>query len=181
MEGKTDAVHLIVGDVRDLYPDLEVIGLGITGRIMRLAHYLEVGREEQLAEFGLTFPDFDVLATMRRRGGSEAMKVGTLQRWILLSSGGTTKRLDRLESRGLIERLRDPNDRRGVLIRLTPQGIALIDEAIPAITRFENDLVSSAISSDQQRSVVADGLRRLLIDQETSRSRASKGPTTTHT
>jgi DNA-binding MarR family transcriptional regulator len=168
MEGKPDSVHLIVGDVRDLYPDLEVIGLGITGRIMRLAHYLEAGREEQLAEFDLTFPDFDVLATMRRRGGSEAIKVGTLQRWILLSSGGTTKRLDRLESGGLIERLRDPNDRRGVLIRLTPQGIALIDEAIPAITRFENDLVSNAISSDQQRSVVADGLRRLLVDQENS-------------
>jgi DNA-binding MarR family transcriptional regulator len=166
MEGKTDAVHQIVGDVRDLYPDLEVIGLGITGRIMRLAHYLEAGREEQLAEFDLTFPDFDVLATMRRRGGSDTIKVGTLQRWILLSSGGTTKRLDRLESRGLIERLRDPNDRRGVLIRLTTQGIALIDQAIPAITRFENDLVSKAIESEQQRSLVADGLRRLLVDQE---------------
>jgi DNA-binding MarR family transcriptional regulator len=166
MEDRTDAVHQIVGDVRDLYPDLEVIGLGITGRIMRLAHYLEAGREEQLAAFDLTFPDFDVLATMRRRGGADAIKVGALQRWILLSSGGTTKRLDRLESRGLIERLRDPDDRRGVLIRLTSQGIALIDQAIPAITRLENDLVARAIDSEHQRSLVADGLHRLLVDQE---------------
>jgi DNA-binding MarR family transcriptional regulator len=166
MEGKTDAVHQIVGDVRDLYPDLDVIGLGITGRILRLAHYLEGARERRLAEFGLTFPDFDVLATMRRRVGSDAIKVGLLQRSILLSSGGTTKRLDRLESRGLIERLRDPDDRRGVLIRLTPRGIEVVDEAIPAITRVENDLVSTAISSEEQRVLVADGLRRLLVDQE---------------
>jgi hypothetical protein len=55
-----------------------------------------------------------------------------------------------------------------VLIRQTPRGIEVVDEAIPAITRVENDLVSTAISSEEQRVLVADGLRRLLVDQETT-------------
>jgi DNA-binding MarR family transcriptional regulator len=165
-ESTADALTGIVQDVHDLYPELEVIGLSITGRILRLARYLEARREEQLSAFRLSVPDFDVLATMRRRAGAEAINVREIQRSMMLSSGGTTKRLDRLETAGLIERLRDPKDRRGVLIQLTSQGLELIDEAIPAITRFENQLIEAAIASDKERSRVADGLRRLLLAQE---------------
>jgi hypothetical protein len=112
-----DVVDGIVDDVFALYPGIEVSGLPITGRVMRLARYLEALREQWLGEFGLTVPDFDVLATMRRTAGNTATNVRELQRSMMLSSGGTTKRLDRLERAGLIERLPDPNDRRGVLIR----------------------------------------------------------------
>lgn len=160
-----DVLDGVVRDVRDLYPELDVIGLPIVGRVLRLARFLEGRRETQLGEYGLTVPDFDVLATMRRQAGDEAINIRELQRSMMLSSGGTTKRLDRLEAAGHIERLPDPNDRRGVLIRLTPKGRALIDDILPAITRAENAVVSSAIDADEG-AVVADGLRRLLIAQE---------------
>ena len=165
-----DVVDGIVDDVFDLYPGIEVNGLPITGRVMRLARYLEALREQWLGEFGLTVPDFDVLATMRRTAGNAAINVRELQRSMMLSSGGTTKRLDRLEHAGLIERLPDPNDRRGVLIRLTPAGIELIDQAIPAITAHENEVVGNAIPSTRRRDQVADGLRRLLLDRERAES-----------
>lgn len=161
-----DAIDGIVDDVHDLYPGIDVIGLPIAGRIMRLARYLEAHRERRLGEYGLTVPDFDVLATMRRRAGDAAINVRDLQHSMMLSSGGTTKRLDRLERAGLIERLPDPSDRRGVLIRLTPTGLGLIDEVIPAITRSENDLVGGAITTQRDRERVAEGLRRLLLDRE---------------
>jgi len=161
-----DVVDGIVQDVVDLYPGIDVIGLPITGRVLRLARYLEALRERRLADFGLTVPDFDVLASMRRRAGTASINVRDLQRSMMLSSGGTTKRLDRLEGADLIERLPDPNDRRGVLIRLTPAGLTLIDEAIPAITALENDVVGHAITSSRHRDEVAGGLRRMLLAHE---------------
>jgi DNA-binding MarR family transcriptional regulator len=158
----------IVEEVRDWLPDIAVDGLPITGRILRLARHLEDGRQRELAPFGLTVADFDLLATLRRRAADESIKVGDLQRSLMLSSGGTTKRLDRLEAAGLVERLPDPNDRRGTLIRLSESGRGLIDDAVPAITRYESDLVTSAVGTSRSRATVEDALRQMLIAQEGS-------------
>ena len=163
----TDALDEVVDEVRREYPDLDVIGLPITGRVMRLARHLEQRREELLSGFGLTLGDFDMLATMRRKhADTRPMNVSVLQRSLMLSSGGTTKRLDRLEAAGFVERRPDPDDRRGVLIALTPDGHELIDEALVAVTRDEAELVAAVVPRDRARDQVVDGLRRLLIDLE---------------
>ena len=163
---QTDAVDQVVNDLRRWRPDLEVIGLPITGRVLRLAQYLTSGREQQLAEFGLTVADFDVLATLRRRAGAESVNVGDLQHAMMLSSSGVTKRLDRLASAQLIERHPDPNDRRGVLIKLTQTGLDLVDRAVVAVTVFESGVVSGAIGSDDERLRLEAGLRRMLVEHE---------------
>ena len=162
----------IVDEVRGWLPDLDVAGLPVTGRILRLARYLEAGREEQLAQFGLTLGDFDMLATLRRRAAGEPIKIRDLQVSLMLSSGGTTKRLDRLEAAELIERLPDPNDRRGTLITLSPRGLDLINEAVPAVTRYEAAVVTSAIGSERDRVAVENGLRQLLIAKESASAEA---------
>lgn len=161
-----DAVDEIVNDVRQQYPDLDVMGLPITGRVLRLAQHLQTRRDDQLARFGLTVADFDVLASLRRRAGAGAVNVRDLQRTMMLSSSGITKRLDRLEHAALVARGPDPGDRRGVLIRLTDEGRKLIDEAIPAITRFETDLVRGAVASERDRSRLERSLRQLLVAHE---------------
>ena len=166
MNRSTDAMDEIVEEVRAFLPDVPMTGLPITGRILRLARYLEAGREEALDEFGLTVGDFDMLATLRRRAVDDPIKIKDLQRSLMLSSGGPTKRLDRLESAELIRRQPDPNDRRGTLIGLTTVGFDLISEAVPAVTRYESALVSSAITSERNRRVVEDALRDMLIAQE---------------
>ena len=158
----------IVDEVRDWLPDVDVSGLPITGRILRLARYLEAGREAELAQFGLTLADFDMLATLRRRATSEPIKIRDLQLSLMLSSGGTTKRLDRLESAALIERLPDPNDRRGTLITLSARGLDLIERAVPAITRYETAVVTGAIGSERDRAAVENGLRQLLVAKEST-------------
>ena len=53
-----------------------------------------------------------------------------------------------------------------MLIALSPAGRSVIDEAIPAITRFEAELVQDAIDSPAARAAVEDGLRRLMVGQE---------------
>ena len=162
-----DAVDRVVEDVRNGYPGLEVSGLPITGRVLRLAQFLASRREAVLSEHGLTVADFDVLASLRRRAGDSAIKVRDLQSWMMLSSGGMTKRLDRLESMGLLERHADPGDRRGILIQLTTRGRGVIDRALPAVTESETQLVASSIGSAETRRRVEDGLRQLLLAQET--------------
>jgi DNA-binding MarR family transcriptional regulator len=156
----------MVEEVRAWLPDGEVAGLAITGRVLRLARYLEAGREAELEPFGLTVGDFDMLATMRRRAEGEPIKIRDLQRSLMLSSGGTTKRLDRLEAAGLLERHPDPNDRRGTLVALSSKGLDLINEVVPVVIRHEAALVSAAIGSQRNRAALEDGLRQMLIAQE---------------
>jgi DNA-binding MarR family transcriptional regulator len=165
----TDAIDEIVEDVRRGYPGLEASGLPITGRVLRLALFVASNREVVLAQYGLTVADFDVLASLRRRAATGAIKVRDLQSWMMLSSGGMTKRLDRLESMGLLERHPDPADRRGVLIQLTKRGRGVIDRALPAITESETELVTGAIGSVESRRGLEDGLRQLLLAQEAAR------------
>jgi DNA-binding MarR family transcriptional regulator len=168
VKSETDAMDEIVDEVHGWLPDVDVSGLPITGRILRLARYLEAGREAELASFGLTLADFDMLATLRRRAIRKPIKIRDLQLSLMLSSGGMTKRLDRLESAGLLERLPDPNDRRGTLITLSPRGLELIDEAVPAVTRYETAVVTDAIGSERSRAAVENGLRQLLIAKESA-------------
>jgi DNA-binding MarR family transcriptional regulator len=154
----------IVDGLRDrlaeLYPDLDTSGLAITGRILRLALAIESARVEHLAPFGLAPGDFDVLATLRRVQGEAGANPGLLLRSVLISSGGLSKRLDRLEAAGLVERRPDPDDRRGTLVRLTGPGTALIDEVLPSLLTAERDRVAEALS-ERQREQLAGLLRRL--------------------
>ena len=68
----------------------------------------------------------------------------------MLSSGGMTNRIDRLEAAGLIERRKHPTDRRGVLVALTPSGLELIEKLV--LLHVDNErAMLSALSGDEQR------------------------------
>ena len=60
----------------------------------------------------------------------------------MLSSAGVTSRIDRLERRGLVRRLPDPDDRRGVIVELTDDGIAIVDEAVAAVAQSDGQLLA---------------------------------------
>ena len=107
-----------------------------------------------------------VRATLRRRAGTDSVNVRERQHAMMLSSGGVTKRLDRLETAHLIERHPDPSDRRGVLIRLSNTGLDLIDRAVVAVTEFDSSAVGNAIGSDKERLQLENGLRRMLTAHE---------------
>jgi len=60
----------------------------------------------------------------------------------MLSSAGVTSRIDRLERRGLVRRLPDPDDRRGVIVELTDEGGRLVDEAVAAVAESDRQLLA---------------------------------------
>lgn len=160
--GPKDLIDEIRQRHTDLFPDLDTTGLGVTGRLIRLGSLVEQFRNRTLSEFDLTVADFDVLATLRREGSDRGVNPKFLQRSVMVTSGGMTKRLDRLEGSGLVARHPDPDDRRGTLIELTDKGRAVIDRAIPHLLGAETALMEEVLGGGAAVDRLAGLLRTLL-------------------
>ena len=131
-------------------PDLDRSSMAVISRIERLAELLDGVFTPTLARFRITRADFDVLATLRRSGKPYRLTPTSLSRAMMISSGGTTKRIDRLQERGLVERLDDPNDRRGVVVALTQKGVRLVDDAVAAHVADEQRVLAPLSTSDRR-------------------------------
>ncbi|MEU6136029.1 MarR family transcriptional regulator [Nocardioides sp. NPDC047086] len=142
-------------------PDLDLGPVEIFSRLSRLSRHLDLARRDAFSGSGIESWEFDVLAALRRAGDPYELSPGRLLRETLVTSGTMTNRVDRLASRGLVERLPDPADRRGVLVRLTPDGKATVDSAFEALLAAEREFLDSL--SDDQQSQLTDLLRRLLV------------------
>jgi DNA-binding MarR family transcriptional regulator len=156
----SDAVDRITAQWRRERPDLDSTPMEVIGRISRLSALVQRELERVFAQHGLAGGDFDVLATLRRSGAPHPTP-GELSRSTMVTTGGMTKRLDRLESLGLVRREPDPRDRRGKRIALTDSGRALIDRAVEAHLQNEERLLAEL--SAAKREELAALLRELLI------------------
>jgi DNA-binding MarR family transcriptional regulator len=156
-----DGVDLILEQWRRERPDLDPSPIGVIGRISRLARELEQRLEPVYREQGLEPGWYDVLATLRRIGPPYQLRPTEFSNTLMLTSSGTTKRLDRLEQAGLITRAPDPEDRRGTLITLTDAGHALVDRASEAHLENERRLVSALTAAERRE--LAGLLRKLQL------------------
>lgn len=156
-----DGVDLILEQWRRERPELDPSPIGVVGRISRLARELEARLEPVYREHGLEAGWYDVLATLRRAGPPYRVRPTDFTQALMLTSSGTTKRLDRLEQAGLIAREPDPDDRRGTLIALTAAGRRLVDAVTEAHLDNERRLLA-ALTDAEQRSL-ADLLRTLQL------------------
>ena len=170
MTGSTDEVDRIVAAWRRERPDLDVGPLEVLSRVSRLSRHLDRDRAAAFTGHGLEPWEFDVLAALRRSGPPYQLSPGALLAETLVTSGTMTNRIDRLEGRGLVVRLRDPDDGRGVLVRITEPGLALVDTALAALLEREHALLADLSPTD--RAALATLLRRLVtpFDHPTSPS-----------
>jgi DNA-binding MarR family transcriptional regulator len=157
-----DPIDDIRKHLTDLHPTIDTSGFAVTGRILRLAGIILRLREEHLERYDLNQGDFDVLATIRRTEGDDGVNPRRLLDSVLITSGGLTKRLDRLEHAALISRHPDPDDRRGTLVRLTTEGREVIDDALTTLLEAENDLVQTALGDEDETDAAASMLRQLV-------------------
>ena len=162
MANAPDHMDRILAQWRRERPDLDVAAIGLLGRLFRSAHLADEALSDGIAPHGLQPGWFDLLAALRRSGKPYELNPTTLMETTMLSSGGMTKRLDRLDEAGLIERRPDPSDRRGTLIRLTRRGKATIDKAVETHARNEDALLRSLTrgGSAHPRRSVAEAPRR---------------------
>src|SRR4051812_42082887 len=140
--------------------DLDLRPMHVLSRISRLSHHLDRARRQAFAEHALESWEFDVLAALRRAGEPYELSPGRLLRETLVTSGTMTNRVDRLAARGLVERSPDPDDRRGVIVRLTPDGKGTVDAAFVALLEAEQALLADLPERD--RTKLAALLRTLL-------------------
>ena len=122
-------------------PHLDTLPMAIFGRIMRLQKHIETQIAACHKRYGLTMGEFDVLATLRRSGKPFSLTPSALLSSMMLTSGAMTNRLDKLESKGFIERVHSKEDRRSVSVALTELGFAIIDKALEDHVRIQHQLV----------------------------------------
>ena len=162
----------ILGQWAQERPDLDASPMGVFGRLSRAERLLGRSLAEASSRFGINRGEFDVLATLRRAGEPYALTPTELFRSMMLSSAAMTNRLDRLEERGLVRRSPDPDDRRGVRITLTEEGLDLIEGAVEAHVEAEEGLLGALSGEDRER--LADLLRKLLFSMEGDRDGAAR-------
>ena len=155
-----DEVDDLVAAWQAQRPDLDVEPLQVLSRVSRLARHLDRARRAAFASHGLEPWEFDVLSALRRQGPPYQLSPGALLHITLVTSGTMTNRIDRLEQAALVARHPDPQDRRGVLVRLTAAGCARVDSALADLLTSERVLLHPISASSRQ--TLADLLRALL-------------------
>ncbi len=140
MDDLQDSIDVCTADAMARYGEIDREVEGIVDRVAAINKYVARVFEETLAGFGLSHGEYKVLLRLAVAPTERRLSAGDLTRSLMLSSGGMTNRLDRLEGAGLLRRLPDPNDRRGVLVELTDEGSALIDRAVTDEASKEIDL-----------------------------------------
>ena len=156
-----DAVDLIVEQWARALPDLDASPMEVLGRLSRLTRIVERELKKVFGEFGLERGEFDVLATLRRAGSPDGMTAGALARSSMVTSGAVTNRLDRLVAKGYVTRDVDPDNRRTVVVALTPTGRDLVDRAV--VAHVDNEQRILAALDPHQRAGLAATLRTLLL------------------
>ena len=157
----TDAVDAIVEQWRRERPDLDPSAKHITGRIIRLGGIFQQAYGEAFESLGINETDYGILAPLRRAGSPYQLTPTELARQRMMPSGGMTAAIDRVERKGLVARAPNPADRRGSLVRLTDEGLRVIDGAMARHAEVEHELVSALAAQDRDRLTAM--LRSLLL------------------
>lgn len=151
-----DLIGRTVERLSGLRPGVHFEAYLVTGRLSRIATHIARRQEEVFGRYGLNRGEVGVLSALLITGPPHLLSPTQLFKGLMLSSAGMTSRLDRLESRGLVARHADPEDRRGILVELTPKGRELVDAAVAANTEQEVELLQGLGPGE------AEALARLL-------------------
>lgn len=163
--GERDHVDSFLEDISaDLPADLDLTVEGIVDRIGGIDRRIKWMHEETLDQLGLTMSDWHVLTALHWAGEPYRHKAGRLARHAELTSGAMTSRLDALEKEGLVRRLRDPDDRRSVLVELTDKGRKTHDQGMGI--QAQKELLLAEALTDREKEQLNRLLRRVMVTLE---------------
>jgi len=159
-----DHVDRFLETINLVFPDLDLEVEGLVDRINGISRRINRALDETLRELGLELGEYKLLSVLSQAGEPHRSTPGALSKRMELSSGAMTNRLDRLEQAGLVRRLPDPDDRRGVLVELTDAGRTAWEQSVSAQAEKES-LVAAALSAKEKEQLNAL-LRRLMREFE---------------
>ncbi|MET0951753.1 MAG: MarR family transcriptional regulator [Aeromicrobium sp.] len=160
----SDLVDLILDQWSREAPDLDAKSVAVLGRLHRCDVRYQGLVTQGLEPYGLSPASFDVLTSLRRSGPDYQRTAGELAEIGLITTGGLTQRINRLEADGLVERIRDDADRRLVYIKLTEQGLALIDQIIRTHFAWQDSMLGGLTKAEIAQ--LATLLSRLEVSLE---------------
>lgn len=157
-----DRVDTIIREWHERRPNLDFSSLELVSRVIRASHFLQARLDDIAEAYGLSHTgDLDVLTDLDRAGPPYQRTPSELAESLLLTAGGMTVRLNRLQRAGLIDRLPNPRDGRGVLVRLMPLGKELAEDALA--TLLDTQAASLGGLQPSEQADLASLLRTLLI------------------
>lgn len=159
-----DEVDRLIADWGRERPDLDLAPMQALSRVTRIARQLDQARGVAFATYGIVSWEFDVLAALRRSGAPYQLSPGRLLQETMVTSGTMTNRIDRLAGHGLVRRTPDPKDGRGVVVTLTPAGLAAVDGALADLLEAEKLIL--AVLSPDEADRLAGLLRTLAVELE---------------
>lgn len=161
---QADHVERLRGQWARELPDLDTTPMAVLGRAFRLSNLVRPSIETLFAGFDLDRGEFDVLSTLRRSGPPYRLTPTELYRALMISSGGLTHRLVRLEEAGLVRREKAPGDGRSLLVMLTEEGQRKVEAAFRA--DMANEMRFLGAMAPERLDLLADLLRELLLTLE---------------
>ncbi len=158
----TDRVDNILEEWTQHRPDLDTSALAVVARVLRASRHLQAELDSVAAAYGLSHQgDLDVLTELYRAKPDRGLRPTELAKALLLTGGGMTVRLHRLQKAGLVNRQPNPNDGRGVLVQLTPTGTLLVEHALPIVLAAQNKSIASLKPVERQQ---LSGLLRTILE-----------------
>ena len=88
-------------------------------------------------------------------GAGEPLEPGVIAERLIITAGSMTSMLDTLEKRGLVRRMPHPTDRRKLLVDITDDGIAIMDELLPSLHHRERVVIEAALGASEQRALLS--------------------------
>ena len=163
----SDLVDLVISQWTAECPHQDFAAMAVVTRVFRLNAFATRNVNRSFRRHQLHQGEFDVLATLYRTGAPHALNPQKLVEALLLTSGAMTNRLDRLEQAGLLVRNPNPDDRRGIIVSLTPDGLRVIKQVLKDYLKDLGELLDPLSAAERKQ--LAGLLKKLLIkhDQET--------------
>lgn len=162
-----DLVDLVISQWSAECPNQDFAAMTVVTRVFRMNAFATRNVNRSFRRYNLHQGEFDVLATLYRTGAPHAMNPQKLVEALLLTSGAMTNRLDRLEQAGLLVRNPNPDDRRGVIVSLTTEGLRVIKLVLKDYLKDLNELLDPLSAAERKQ--LAGLLKKLLLkhDHET--------------
>jgi DNA-binding MarR family transcriptional regulator len=149
--GVDKEVQSMIDDWRRERPDVDMASLHVFLPLRRALQEAEARRERVMAKHRITPRTLDLLVALRRAGEPYVRTPSELAHLLVLTPGGVSQRLDRLEQDGWVERSMSTSDRRGVSVRLSADGLARLDALIGDYMAHEEALLHGLSARDRER------------------------------
>ena len=153
-------------------PDLDLRAYSLTLRITGLAMQIGHFGEEVARHLGLRYNEMLLLHALRREGEPYVLRPTDILKKLRVTSGTVTNQTDRLEKLGVVRRVPDPDDRRSMLVQLTPKGRKLVDQAVDLTVRQAAVDLREIAADSALFEVTTDALRRLNLAYDRTMSPA---------